>query len=327
MTVLLIVIVFMVAVVLSGTFSGSETGLYCVNRIRLKVRAEQGVPRARSLEVVLTDMQSALTLTLVGTNLANYVTAVSFAFLLSSHYGYGEGASEVYTTLIVTPIVFVFGEVVPKSLFQAHPDHLMSSASPFLRWARAILFLPVWMLTALSTRLTGLLDDGSSSHSAINPRKQMAGLLREGMTTSTPDDTHPAMVDRVLALADQRVHAVMTPRNSVVSVTKGTGRDKLLNLTRTRRYSLLPVYGRHPRKIEGVIEVHRLLDDPAWQAVSERMRPCARLGPHDSVASALIRLQRERARMGVVVDRGGYLLGVVTLKDLMEELVGELAAW
>ena len=135
------------------------------------------------------------------------------------------------------------------------------------------------------------------------------------------------MVDRALTLADTSVHTVMTPRNRVVSIAAAAGRDKLLSLARTKQYSLLPVFKHHPRRIVGIVEVPRLLDDDTWQTVGEQMMPFIRLDPHESVASALIRLQQERARMAVVVDRGGYLLGIVTLKDLLEELVGELSAW
>ena len=159
-------------------------------------------------------------------------------------------------------------------------------------------------------------------------RGQLLGASRaRSQDRPTQGLRHRQMVDRALMLADHPVHTVMTPRNRVAAIAAGAERENLLNAARTRRHSVLPVYGRHPRRIEGVAEVHQLLDDDTWRTVGERMAPVIRLDPHVSVASALIRLQRERARMAVVVDRGGYLLGLVTLKDLLEELVGELPAW
>ena len=327
MTLFVTLALFVIAVFLSGLFSGSETGLYCVSRVRLKVKAEQGDVGARRLERVLRDSQSALSLALVGTNLSNYAATAFFALLLSSRLGLGERETEVYTTLSVALIVFVFGEVVPKYLFESHPDRLMFAVGPILRVANVVLFPAVWVLTHLTNRFTAMFGDKARMEAGLDPRKQIAGLLREGMASSDHGEAHPEMVDHALMLADLRIHTVMTPRNRVVAVAAGAGRDRLLGLARTQNHALLPVFGRHPRRIEGIVEVHKLLNDGTWRTVGERMTPFTRLDPHESVASALVRLQRERARMAVVVDRGGHLLGIVTLKDLLEELVGELPAW
>lgn len=327
MTLFAMLFVFVVAVFFSGVFSGCETGLYCASRARLKVQAERGDRGALRLEGVLRNNQRALSLALVGTNLSNYLATICFAFLLSTQIGLGNRESEVYTTLIVAFIIFVFGEVVPKNLFQSHPDRLMTAFSPVLRIAGVVLFPAVWALTLLTTRFAAVFADKARIQAGLDSRKQIARLLREGLPSSDHDEAHHEMVDRALALADMPVLSVMTPRNRVVTIAADAGREKLLNVVRTRKYSLLPVFGRHPRHIEGIVEVHRLLDDDTWKTVGDRMGLFTRLDPHESVASALVRLQQERARMAVVVDRGGYLLGIVTLKDLLEELVGELPAW
>lgn len=318
---------FGIAVFLSGVFSGSETGMYCLSRVRLKIKAERGDRRARRLERVLRNGQSALSLMLVGTNISNYAATACFALLLSTRLGLSEHQSEVYTTLIVALVIFVFGEVVPKNLFQFHADRLMTATGPILRVTNAVLWPAVWILTSLTTRFTAMFGDRAGTVAGLDPRKQIVRLLREGIPLSDHHESHHEMIDRALMLADLPVHAVMTPRNRVVTIAAGAGREKLLNLARTRDYSLIPVIGRHPRQIEGLVEVQKLLDDGTWKTAGERMGSFTRLDPHESVASALVRLQRERARMAVVVDRGGYLLGVVTLKDLLEELVGELSAW
>jgi putative hemolysin len=327
MIVVLTLVVFALAIVLSAVFSGGETGMYCISRIRLHVKAERGDRRARRLEHVLHNKQLALTLTLMGTNLMNYLATVAFAYLLSVPLGYSRPRAEVYTTLVVAFLVLVFSEVLPKCLFQAHPDRLMLSVSPVLRFVYFGLFPVIWLLTRLTMRFATMFGDTARMQAALHPRAQMAHLLREGMPASAHYEAHHEMVDRALLLAETPVHRVMTPRNRVLTVAADAGRDQLLGLARAKNHSRLPVHGRHPRRIEGVAEIPQLLDDDTWRTVGERMTPVTRLDPHDSVASALVRLQRERARMAVVVDRGGYLLGIVTLKDLLEELVGELPAW
>ena len=327
MTLLIPIVVFLFAVWLSAVFSGCETGLYCANRARLHVRAEHGDRRARRIERILRNEQWALSLTLVGTNLSNYAATAGFAFVMSISLGFSDRASEVFTTLAVTMIIFVFGEIVPKTLFQTHADRLLLACSPVLRISHVVLYPAMWAINRVIGALTARFGDQAKTQAGLDARKQVARLLREGMPASPDDDAHHQMVDRALGLADLPVHGVMTPRNRVESLAASAGRDKLLSLARTKPYSLIPVFDRHPRRIEGVIEVRKLLADQTWQTVGERLAPCARLDPHDSVAAALVRLQGERARLAVVVDRGGYLLGVVTLKDLLEELVGELPAW
>jgi putative hemolysin len=327
MTLILCVAVFVLAVFLSAVFSGGETGVYCLSRVRMTVKAEQGDKRARRLEHTLRDRASAVAMTLVGTNIANYVATVAFAVLLVRHFGMGEREAAIYTTLIVACIALVFGEVVPKNLFQSHPDRLMRQVSGILRVAEILLFPVIWVLTRVTRRAVALFGETAQMQAAMEPREQMAHLLREALPSSGQDDAHHEMVDRALLLAKLPVHAVMTPRNHVVAVPADAGRERLLSVARAKNHSRLPVFGRHPRRIEGLAEVHRLLDDENWRTVGERLSPVTHLDPHDSVASALVRLQRERTRMAIVVDRGGHMLGIVTLKDLLEELVGELPAW
>ena len=178
MIVFIMLLVFVAAVFFSGVFSGSETGLYCVSPIRLKVGAARGDRRARRLERLLRNNQAALSLTLVGTNLSNYVATACFAFLISTQLDFSEREAEVYTTLIVALTIFIFGEVVPKNLFQAHPDRLMSTFSPLLRVANAVLYPAVGVLTLLTTRFTAMFADRARIEARLDPRKQIARLLR-----------------------------------------------------------------------------------------------------------------------------------------------------
>lgn len=323
----LIVCGFLIAVFLSGVFSGGETGLYCLSQVRLKVQAEQGDRRARRLERLLHHAPSALSMALIGTNLMNYLATAFFALLMTTQLGLGEGQTEIYTTLIVTFIIFVFGEVVPKNLFQSHPDRFMSAVAPILRTANLVLFPAVWAMTWATGRFAGLFGKSGAVQAGLDPRVQVARLLRDEMIASPHVEVHHEMIERALALADLPVHRVMTPRNRVAAIAASARRERLQSLARTKGHSILPVFGRNPRRIEGIVEVAKLLDDEHWTTIGERMAPATCLDPHESVAAALIHLQRERARMGIVVDRGGYLLGLVTLKDLVEELVGELPAW
>ncbi|MHC4093075.1 MAG: CNNM domain-containing protein [Planctomycetota bacterium] len=304
---------FVVFVAASAFFSGTETGIYCVNRLRLRLSSDRGEPRAVRLQRLLEDEQGALATTLLGTNLANYLTTVSLALLLTRQIRLSEHQVEVYTTLIVTPLLFVFGEVLPKNLFQRDADRLLYSVAAMLVAAKRVFAPLVWALTMLSTRL-------------------LAAFATSEHRTAGPDDgdhagRHGEFVDRVLNLPSTPVRAVMIPRDQVISLSADADRQEFLRTARRHAHSRLPVYRRHSGQIMGVVDVHALLADEMWDRVDQRVQPTERLDPDEPVASAILQVQRSGLPMAIVARQQGPLMGIVTLKDLLEEIVGELAAW
>ncbi|MCH7813491.1 MAG: DUF21 domain-containing protein [Planctomycetes bacterium] len=321
------VIIFVAA---SALFSGAETGLYCVNRLRLRLADHRGDLSARRLQTFLDDEQGALATTLTGTNLANYLTTVSVALLLSRQSGLSDSAVELYTTAIVTPLLFVCGEVVPKNLFQRDADRLLCATGPVLLAARRVFAPVVWCLRILSARLIALFDPDEGRPGNLDDRRRIALMLREAMAGGDPAGEHGAFVDRALNLPDTPVHAVMVPWSAVAALPAEADREEFLRRVKRVAHSRLPVYRDDPHqaaRVTGVVHVPTLLADDTWQRAGDRALPVVRLGPADPVSSALIRVQQSGQPMALVVGPHGACLGIVTLKDLLEEIVGELAAW
>jgi CBS domain containing-hemolysin-like protein len=316
----------LVAVWMSGFYSGSETGLYCMDRLRLRVDAQRGDRRAGRIARLVDHQREALTMLLVGTNLANYVATVLVAHLLVTVAGASAGASEVYTTALVTPIIFVFGEVVPKTLYQRHADALMRTGSTLLAISRMVLHVPVVALDGITRPIVRLVDPRGLSD-ALDARSRVAVLLQEALALADATGDHRAFVNRVFGLSQIAVHQVMVPRNRVIGIRADATRRDLESLARKHAHSRLLVFERTPRRMTGYITVHELLADKNWTHVGQRARRVQELAAHDSVATALVRLQRAREALAAVVDRSGYLLGLVTRKDLLEELTGELPEW
>ena len=313
---------------LSAFFSGTETGIYCVSRLKLHSRYDRSERGAERLWRFLADEQSALSVTLIGTNISNYVVTAIVATFLAREMGLDTHRTEVYTTLLVTPVVFAFGEVVPKNLFRVAADRLMYPAALVLNLAHA-LFLPlVWILRLFIAQLENLGAGGTRfGRTAFAARGRMATLLREGLLHVGSDPDHFDLVERVLALSNTPVHSVMVPRNRVVSADVSLGLSGLRSLASDCRHTRVPVYEASLRRIIGLVVVHEALADSSWESLRPFLKPVIALNPQDSVASAILRMQKDRQTMGIVVDRAGLMLGLVTLKDLMEEIVGELAEW
>ena len=311
----------------SAFFSGAETGLYCVSRFRLQLGVHQHDPSALRLAKLLEDFPSAVSATLIGTNLLNYVTTCAVAFLFAEMLGFDEIYTEVYTVVLLTPIVFVLGEVVPKTLFQQHPYRL-------LRYGAAVL-----ALTSLAFRMTGLIGLARALTSAIErtvggtirvereatPKRRMAALLREGLVGQVHADDQSELIDRICRLSETTVQAVMVPKSRVYSIAAGTNRQELLRVARRTTFSRLPVFQARRSHIVGVVDVGRLLCTDDWMTVSDRLQPIDTVSAEQSVASATALLQRNGERIAVVTASAGIMVGIVTLRDLTDEVVGGLA--
>lgn len=327
MTWLLCICGLVIFVGASAFFSGSETGIYCVNRLRLRLSSDRGEARAIRLQRLLQDEQGAMAVVLVGTNLANYLATVSLALLLAKQIGLSDSRVEFYTTLIVTPLLFVFGEVLPKNLFQRDADRLLYAGGMALAVARRLFAPLVWGLAALSARLITAFDSRDDGLTGPDDRHRVGALLREALATRDHAGQHGEFVDRVLNLPDTSVRTVMIPLSQVVSLPVEADCHEFLRVVRRHVHSRLPVYRGQPGQVVGVVDVHALLADKTWEQVGQRAQPVERLDPREPVSSAILRVQRSGLPMAMVGRKDGPMLGMVTLKDLLEEIVGEMAAW
>jgi len=316
----------LLGVALSAFYSGSETGLYCIDRLRLRIDAQRGDRRAAGIARLVEDHHNTLSTLLVGNNIANYITTALVAHLLVVATDASASASELYTTAIVTPTLFVFGEVVPKTLYQRHAGAFLRLTAPLLMFTRFVLRLPILAIDLLTRPVVRWIDPAGLSE-VPDARSRVVVLLQNALATADTTGDHRAFVNRVLGISQVALHQVMVPRNRVIGIRADATRRDLESLARRHPHSRVLVYERNLRRVIGHVVVHDLLADKDWTHVGERVRRVSELAAHDSVATALVHLQRERQAIAAVVDRSGHLLGLVTRKDLLEELTGELPEW
>ncbi|HNQ21828.1 MAG TPA: CNNM domain-containing protein [Phycisphaerae bacterium] len=315
----------LVTLLLSGFYSGSETGLYCLNRLRVHLGTQQGDARARYLARLLEDEQATLSTALLGTNLMNYLLTAVATHALVQLLGFTTREAEAYTVLLVTPVVFVFGEVVPKNLYQAHADTLMARSGALL-WLSRRVFQTVGatgFLKRLASGILRLLGESSGVREAFGPKRRVIRLLREALVHERHGADRSEWVDRVMRLGNTPLHQIMVPFNRVVGVPAGADRRQLVGTARRSGHARLPVYERSPRHVIGVVNVDALLRDDAWGTVGERTAPAVRISPHDTALTALRTMRRQGHPLAVVADHSGRMLGIVTLADLLEEVIGE----
>ncbi len=322
-------IVAVVGVLASGFYSGCETGIYCVNRIRLRLRSDAGERRALRLQRLLADEQNLLAVALIGTNVFNYLTTAVVARLFSETTGFGDEQLELVTAAVVTPIIFVFGEVVPKNLFQRDADGLMYPAAAGLAVSDVLFRLSgvVRLLRALAGRLIGRVQPGEPPPHPFHPRREVVSLLREGVAEGIMTSQQSEIIDRVMNLLAVRVGSAMIPRQRMATVHADVTREQFMRLVREHNFSRLPVYRDDPARIIGVVSVLDVLAARTQAPVASFVREPFTLRPEEPVPSALFQMRRARSAMAIVTDRTGHCLGLATVKDLVEEIVGELPAW
>ncbi len=313
---------FVLSVGASCFFSGIETGVYTLNRVRLELRAEEGDRAARRMAGLLRRPEMLISAILVGNHLANFLASY---FCQSLVMRYPVTRPEVVNTLVLTPFLFVFGELLPKNLFRARADGLVYPLSGVLRGA-CVLFRPA----AAAFRWLGRVSRALPSSPAGGPRrvsrKRLRGLLRELLEEGQLSPGQLRMAQNVLRITTVRVEEAMVPLEDVDRVDRGAGREELLAASRAHGRTRIPVRDPRSGELVGVVNVLDLVFRPG-KGMEELVRPVPSIPAGTTVDRALGILRRARQPLGFVRGAGGRAVGIITLKDLVEEISGDLPAF
>lgn len=307
----------------TGFFAGVETGAYRFNRTRHRVHLAAGEPRARLVERLTVDMASFVTVCLIGTNLAT--SLVSFSATLAFE-GLDLVAPEVLATLLIGPVLFVLGEVAPKELYRRHADRLVYASAPLLRLAAGA-FAPATALLAGVNRLLrgfGLQSDESGSRLEAQERlrQEIAAGHQEGTLTSY----QATLAGNIFGLSAIRVRQVMIPLPEVAALEAAAALEDARAQVTAGAFTRYPVYRHRRERVTGVVSAWDLLfEERPGLTIRNYVEPIHEVGPDEPIPEALLRLRQRRAKIAVVVAaEGRRAVGIVTLKDLVEEITGEL---
>lgn len=313
----------------SGFFSGTEMGLYCLNRLRVRLRAQDpGYLNDRMLAYLADRPQETVLAILLGTNLANYLLTVTATMLLVDGLGFQNQRADFYIAAILAPMVFVFGDVVPKNWYQIETERLMGFSAGVLRGSVLVFKWTgiLWILHT-ATKLLVRLSSSGKTDPLHSPRTEVIGLLREGGARGALTEEQTEIIERVMNLSTIRVGSIMVPRRRLVTVPVDADRPLFERIVNRYPYSRLLVTGRDRKSIIGAVNVHTVLADPEPGAIERCIWTPITVPASASATTALIKLQQAERTMALVTDpRRGYV-GMITLKDIVEEIFGELPAW
>jgi CBS domain containing-hemolysin-like protein len=320
---LTVILVGVVCVVIEAFFSGSEIAMVSANRSRLRHRAAEGDRGARLVEELLAEPQTFLATTLLGTNLGAVSFSVTVALYLLGHQ---SDSPELLAFAMVTPITLILGEVVPKSLSQQFADQLAPRIAYPLRAASIVLRPAVWVMSNFAGVVTRVLR--SDRKRAFVTREELALLIESEAGPRSEIKQHEReMISNLLELSDLEVGDVMVPLSEVTALPEDTTLAEAITEVGDKQHSRMPVYRSRVDDVVGILHVFDMLRSgsaPRSSPIGDLARPAMFVPPNQRAVDLLVALQGTGNQMAIVVDEYGGAIGVVTVEDILEEVVGDI---
>jgi len=309
-----------VLIVLSAFFSASETAYTSVNKIRLKNLVNDGNKKAEKALRLSEEYDKLLATILVGNNLVNILASSICTWLFVSLFG---DWGVLTATLFMLLVLLTFGEITPKTLAKRNPEKIaMIVASPLS--AFIVVFTPV----SLAFRaLSGSLNSDDEAEQPTLTEEELSVMIDEIEGEGVLEKSESELIKSAIEFDDKKVSEILTPRVDIVAVERNATMEDLKNVLLTSGFSRIPVYDGTIDRIIGVIyakDFYSRYFEHSKVKMEDLMRPVKFIPESTSVARTLTEIQKSMVQMIVVVDSYGGTVGIVSLEDILEELVGEI---
>ena len=305
----------------SAFFSASETAFSSLNQIRLKSRAEDGDSSAARVLNMAEQYDKLLSTILIGNNIVNIAAASIGTILFTRMLGAERGAT--VSTIVLTIIVLIFGEVTPKSLAKEMPEKVATAVSPFLVLLMALMTPLTWLFTQWKKLLGHFVHSGEAD--TITEGELMT-MVSEAENDGELTDRESELIRSAIEFDDVEVEEILTPRVDVVAVEDDIPLEELAQTFAESGYSRLPVYHGTIDNIIGVVHEKDFYIARLKKAtkIDDLVVPTLYTTGSTQISQLLRTLREQHHHLAVVVDEYGGTEGIITLEDILEELVGEI---
>lgn len=315
--------IFVIILLIAGSafFSATETAFSSLNKIRLKNYASSGNKRAKRALKIANNFDKAISTILIGNNVVNIASAslatVLFVSLLGDN---GVGISTIVTTIVV----LIFGEVLPKSIAKEHPEKFALAVSGILE-VLMVVFTPFsWVLKKIKNLLTSRIK---TTRQPSVTEEELKYIIEEIEDEGVLDENESELMQSALDFNDITVSEILTPRVDVVAIEVNEDAEVIKNIIFKEGYSRLPVYEKTIDNIIGVLNEKDFIKAYMHNKnvnVRSLMQQTIYVPPKKLIGELLKEIQREKMHLAVVTDQYGGTLGIISLEDIIEELVGEI---
>lgn len=316
------IVIIAVCIVMSMYFSATETAFSCLNRIRIKNKAENGNKRAALVLRLVDKYDEMLSTILVGNNIVNILCS-SVATLLFVNLLQDPDLGATVSTVVITVLLLIFGEISPKTIAKERPEGLAMFSAPILRFFMIVL-TPVAFIFKLWQKLLGVLFKSPADQGITE--EELLTIVDEAEQDGNLDKDESELIRSAIEFNELEVRDIFTPRIDISAIPADITKEKAAEVFSETGYSRLPVY---EGTLDNIIGILYLKDfyNAAYNRktdIHEIIKPVIYVPRSKKISDLRKELQEQQLHIAVVTDEFGGTVGIVTLEDILEELVGEI---
>ena len=316
--------IILLLVMFSAFFSSTETAYSAASKIRLKSYADNGNKKAKKAYKISENYDKALSTILVGNNIVN-IAASSLATLFFVSF-FGEANGTILSTVVLTVIILIFGEVLPKNIAMENSEKMAMSSSSIL-YALMVIFTPVtFLLLKLNAVVKNIAGRGKKKEPTVT-EDELKDIVESTEDEGVLEEQESELVQSALEFDEKTAYDILTPRVDMTAIDVEDDPEKIKDIILTERYSRIPVYKDNIDNIIGVLHTRDYLemllktDAPDMYSL---IQPAYFIYRSKKLSSILADFKYKRLHLAVVTDDYGGTLGIVTMEDLLEQLVGDI---
>ena len=316
-----LILVFL-GILLEAFFSGTEIGMVSVNRMKMKKMAEDGNSAARSILKLLDDPERLFTTTSLGTNLAMVSSTAIFTAFMVTHFG---DSGEWMAMIIISPLIFFGGEIIPKVIFQHRADSIMLlMIYPLIFFYKVLSPFIIWLSKA-SAKFTNQVQLASAQEHKTFSRDQLRQVLSLESQTVDLGVTEKKIIHNIFNFGELRAEHCMVPLIQMTALKDTATLTEAHDVANDSGFSRMPIFHERIYNLIGILNTFDLLDQPVDNTpITSLIRPAYYIPPNKKIDDLLKELQQRGLHMAIVVDEYGGCIGLITIEDLLEKIVGEI---
>ncbi|MBT5957719.1 MAG: HlyC/CorC family transporter [Nitrospina sp.] len=316
-----LILVFL-GILLEAFFSGSEIGMVSVNRIKMKQLADDGNSAAKAVLKLLENPERLFTTTSLGTNLAMVASTAIFTAFMVIHFG---NSGEWMAMLIISPLIFFGGEIIPKVIFQHRADSIMLfMIYPLIFFYKILSPFIIWLSKA-SARFTSQVRLSSTEEHKTFSRDQLQRVLSLESQTVDLGVTEKKIIHNIFNFGEIRAEHCMVPLIQMTALKDTATMTEAHDVANDSGFSRMPIFHERIYNLIGILNTFDLLDQPVDSTpITNLIRPAYYVPPNKKIDDLLKELQQRGLHMAIVVDEYGGCIGLITIEDLLEKIVGEI---
>jgi Mg2+/Co2+ transporter CorB len=323
---LILIFCLFILIVLSGFLSGSETALTATSKPRILLKIKKGNKRAEYVLKILNNLDNVISSLLLSNNLVNILASSLATAVLYDLFGV---SGIVYATLIMTILIVIFAEILPKTYSLNRPTRTSLLISPIIYYLSKILYPIIFLINLIVKNIFLRNQKNDSKIKDEQSEEELQGVINM-YKTSNPDSEHEKdMLQSILTLNDTTVEEVFTHRKNIYSIDGSLDISEIIKKINMSRFTRIPVWKENPENITGLLNVRTLNVDlsnkeSSKEIIFEKISKPWFIPETTNLLEQLVAFKKRKEHIAFIVDEFGELLGLITLEDIIEEIVGEI---